>query len=273
MVRLLYIPISPDMIRLKNTVPFLSDFPYQFSICTIINDADEYEKMKLSFDEAGFTTGCEYLLVNNIHSNEMDAYGSIGSFLQKAQGEFIIIVHQDVRCIDSKDDLVQTIAHLEENDPDWAVGGNAGCNGYHNCFYHLVDAGIEKRTGGLPQKVTSLDENFLIVKASSRVKLSKNLKGFHLYGTDLCINADLAGFNSYVIPFLVSHLSRGNLHELNNYQNSFVREYNKNIKGRFVQTTCTGFYLGSSLLQTTILNYKPVFALVKAWQRVKRLSK
>lgn len=243
----------------------------EFSICTIVSNQEEYAEMKSSFRDKGFGDDCEYLVADNTRSNNEDAYQAINRFLQQATGVYIIIVHQDVRCIDHRSVLSNAIQELEEKDKAWAVCGNAGCKGYKKCYYHLENAGERRISEGLPKQVNSLDENFLVVKNSCRLQVTPALSGFHLYGTDICLQAEACGYTAYVIPFLVNHLSLGNLKDLAAYLPAFIKVHENTQPARFVQTTCTKFWLGKNERQTALMNSPGVFGLVKFWQRLKGL--
>ena len=60
-----------------------------------------------------------------------------------------------------------------------------------------------------PQKIRTLDENFQLLIIQQTWQYN-NIGGFHLYGSDLCIIADILGYSSYVINFHVYHKSGGN---------------------------------------------------------------
>ena len=244
-----------------------------FSLCTIVNDMEEYKLMKETFESCGFTGDCEYLIADNCAGNRFDAYTAIRIFLQQAKGKYIIVVHQDVRCLDSRQQLTACLDQLNALDNNWAVCGNAGCMGYHEDVMHINIAGKIVTSRNLPGKVTSLDENFLIVKKSSGLTLSADLSGFHLYGTDICIIAANLGYSSYVIPFMVKHLSFGNMKDLAKHVHLFVNGYGKKLESRFIATTCTKFYLSNSVFKNKLLNFPPVFTFVKMVQRVKQLRK
>ena len=64
--------------------------------------------------------------------------------------------------------------------------------------------------GELPAKVHTLDENFIVVRRAANLSLSHDLDGFHLYGTDLCLIADVLGGNRYVIDFHFAASGRRN---------------------------------------------------------------
>jgi len=229
--------------------------------------------MKQSFELCGFVDDCEYLVADNTQSNEFDAYQAITRFIRESKGKYLLIVHQDVRCIDMKSQLVKCLDDLSVMDNKWAVCGNAGAIGYHQFVHYINNAGKIIKHTNLPARVNSLDENFLIINKATSVTISSDLSGFHLYGTDLCIIADFLGYNCYVIPFLVKHLSLGNLKELDKHLDQFLYLYGKKIRSRYVETTCTKFYLSNSILKNKIYNSPFVFFLVKATQRIKLLFK
>jgi hypothetical protein len=229
--------------------------------------------MKQSFEACGFNGDCEYIIADNSEGNKLDAYQAINFFIRVSKAKYLIIVHQDVRCIDNRIILEKCLADLSAVDSKWAVCGNAGAIGYHQLVYHLNNAGKIMKNSNLPARVISLDENMLIINMAIDVTASSDLRGFHLYGTDLCIRADFLGYNCYVIPFMVKHLSTGNLKDLDKYVNYFILSYGTKIRSRFIQTTCTKFYLSNSLLKNRIYNYPSIFFFVKSFQRTKLFFK
>lgn len=252
-----------------SVIDFEKKFEKAFSVCSIIDNNDEYQLMKESFVQQGFDETCEYLVADNISSNKFNAYQAIRRFLQDAKGEYIIIVHQDVRCNDSLEKLNSIVKSLNQKDSNWAICGNAGASGYKQMYFHINNNGDIKKSSNLPARVYSLDENLLIIKNAANLSISADLQDFHLYGTDLCIIADFLGYTCYVVNFMVTHYSKGNLVQLENQIPAFIDTYAKKLRERFVQTTCTKFYLSSNKSINPIYNSGPVFFWIKAWQRVK----
>lgn len=244
-----------------------------FSICTIVTDLKEYAIMKKSFEERGFGADCEYIIADNSKGNRLDAYQAIRRFIKEGKGQYILVVHQDVRCIDTKDQLVGTLNSLTALDPKWAVCGNSGAKGYHQDILHINTAGKITEHTNLPAKVNSLDENLLIIRHDSGMTISSDLSGFHLYGTDLCQVADFLGYTCYVIPFMVKHLSHGNLKDLEKHIESFTDGYGRKLRTRYIQTTCARFYLSSSKRRNRFYNSPFVFFFVKAIQRLRSLGR
>ncbi len=246
---------------------------YLFSLCCIVTDMNEYNTMQKTFEDCGFADDCEYVVADNTNGNAFDAYQAIAGFIKQANGKYIIVVHQDVRCIDPKVQLIKCLDELSAMDEKWAVCGNAGAIGYHQFVHYINNAGKIITNANLPARVYSLDENFLVIKKESSMTVSADVKGFHLYGTDLCIIADFLGYNAYVIPFMVKHLSLGNLKDLEKHLHHFIDLYGRKIRSRYVETTATKFYLGNSVFKSRFYNLPFVFFFVKAKQRIKLLFK
>lgn len=245
---------------------------YLFSICSIITSHDEYGEMKRSFEACGFTQGCEYIFADNTKHNQFDAYTAINRFLGEAKGKYIIVVHQDVRCIDDISRLQEILSDLTLHDDKWAVCGNAGAMGYHQDVRYITNGGKIVTHDNLPAKVFSLDENLLIIRQSANIVVSADLKGFHLYAADLCVIADYLGYSCYVIPFMVKHLSLGNLKELKDQLPVFLDQYGKKLRRRFIQTPSTKFVLSNSSFKNKIYNGR-LFFLVKWYEGIKLLFK
>lgn len=247
-----------------------SVFTYTFSIATIVSKWSEYETMKTSFENAGFTNNCEYLVADNTRENVYDAYTAINYFKQAAQGRYLIVVHQDVVCIDHKERLLAILEKLNVTDSSWAIAGNAGYNGYHQPRMHITYGGNKVTTTPLPARVQSLDENLLVINNSKPITVSPNIRGFHLYGTDICLRAAQQQYTAYVIPFMVHHFSMGNLKDLESFIPRFIQVYENYVPGQFIQTTCTRFYIGGGTKKSIRYNNKFFFFFVKLAERLKQ---
>jgi hypothetical protein len=58
-------------------------------------------------------------------------------------------------------------------------------------------------------EAVSLDELLLVMRRSSGLNFDRSLPGFHFYGTDICLQADARGLQSYIIPGFCLHNSDG----------------------------------------------------------------
>jgi hypothetical protein len=186
-----------------------------YSICTLVTRPSEYETMRRSFVAGGFGgEDCEYLFIDNSRSNDVDAFQGYNRFLAEAKGKYIILCHQDIVLIaDPRDVLDKRLAELEKADPDWGLCGNAGATTTGAQEIRISDRYGEDTTRGgpFPAAVMSLDENFIVARRDANLALSHDLHGFHWYGSDICIVADVLGYKSYVIDFHLRHGGKGNV--------------------------------------------------------------
>jgi len=183
-----------------------------FHICTIVNRPDEYDQMRLSFENAGFTgANSRFSAFDNTSDNRHDPYRLLDRLIAETPEQYLILCHQDVRAdLDhSASDLTAALERLDEIDPDWVVAGNAGVDFHGVTIMHMDAPDGPYRFPRLPCQVMSLDENFLVIKPRCGVSTSSELDGFHFYGTDLALNAKLRQGRAYVIDFLLTHLSPG----------------------------------------------------------------
>jgi hypothetical protein len=214
-----------------------------FTIGTLVNDAEQYRQMRQSFIASGFTTEtCEYLAVDNTGTEQTSAYKGLTRILDAACGRYVVLCHQDVRLMaEGCRELENRLSDLEARDPAWAVAGNAGGVAPGRLALRITDPhGSDRRVGTLPARVASLDENFIVVKRCSHIGFSRDLNGFHLYGADICLVADVLGYSAYVIDFHLAHLSPGNKQStaFEEAEQAFRAKWSNALRPRFVQTTC-----------------------------------
>jgi hypothetical protein len=220
---------------------------FAFSICTLVTDRREYAEMIRSFVAAGFDPGsCEYLYVDNNPGNRHDAYAGINRFLAAATGRYVILCHQDVLLrFDGRPQIERRLAELDARDPAWALAGNAGGTRRGAIAVHITDGlGEHLPQVALPARAVSLDENFIVIRRDAGLGASADLQGFHLYGTDLCLIADVLGRGAWIIDFHLFHKSRGSRDEsFRRGREALIAKYRRAFADRFVRTTCTKFYV------------------------------
>jgi hypothetical protein len=252
----------------------------KYSLCTLLTDKAQYIDALASFRDAGFIEPeSEFLYIDNTAANKYDGYAGVNQFLQKARGDYIILCHQDlILHADDRNRLDQLIDEITRFDRDWALLGNAGGTVPGQQAYHLTEyTGEEKhylRRGSFPAKAYSLDENFIVVRKSANLSVSHDLEGFHLYGTDLCMIAYILGYSAYVIDFHLWHLggastrppTTSGAHATSTFDKnkySLISKYQRVFSPRFIQTTCTIFYVSASRFKNFLFNRKHVFSIQK----------
>lgn len=186
-----------------------------YTFGTLVTDLDEYRTMVAAFERAGFTAAdCEFLYVDNTNGNRFDAFVAYNRFLQEARGRYIVLCHQDILPLgDDRAHLDARLAELTTHDDRWGLCGNGGAKANGEFVFRLThgDHRVLEQGGPFPAQVMSLDENFIVVRRTANLALSRDLSGFHWYGSDLCIVADVLGWSAYVIDFHLFHKSTGKL--------------------------------------------------------------
>ncbi len=214
----------------------------RYSVCTLVTNLEQYASMRASFAAHGFDgSNSEFLYLDNRGPDQTGAYRGLNALLHAARGRYVVLCHQDVELIgDGADELGRCLAELDNRDPHWALAGNAGGQGPGGLVMRISDPhGTDRRIGDLPARVKSLDENFIVVKRSARVGCSVDLDGYHFYGADLCLNADMAGHSAWVIDFHLKHLSGGRkCADFFVAEAAFRTKWSRALRPRWIQTTC-----------------------------------
>ena len=257
----------------------------RYSVCTLVNRPDQYGRMMESFHRADFKPpSCEFLYIDNSQGNKRDAFAGINQFLSHARGEYIILCHQDVRLIDDKrSPLDRIIQEISDRDPNWALLGNAGGVGLRGLAMRITDPfGKDRRCGRLPARVQSLDENFIVVRKAANLGLSRDLEGFHLYGTDLCMTAQTLGYTSYAVDFHLHHIggsqSKGLDAEFYRARRAWIDKYRALHATKWIRTPCTLMFVSNSRIKNRMLNGlalmldKPVGKLLRSIRKRIRWS-
>ncbi len=238
--------LSPDALAERIVRPDSDIDPQRrvrFTIACMVNDMRHYEAMRASLRTGGFSGDCEYLYIDNSgDAPQVCAYSGLNAMLNAASGEFVVLCHQDLRLLmENRRDLDKRLAELEAFDPAWALAGNAGGVAPGVLAVRITDPhGANQSVGQFPARVATLDENFIIVRRSARIGFSIDLSGFHFYGADICLQADIAGWHAYVIDFHLAHLSAGKKDEtFDTMEQAFRAKWSRAIGPRWIQTTCS----------------------------------
>lgn len=237
---------SPGVPLIRRAEGKAPDNP-RISIATLVSDRTHYDAMRASFEAGGFDPAdCEYLFVDNTGPEQTEAYGGLNGMLNAARAPIVVLCHQDVRLLsDGREALEARLAELARLDPDWALAGNAGGVAPGRLALRISDPhGKNQRVGTLPAKVVSLDENFIVVRREARIGFSRDLKGFHFYGADICLQAAQAGYCAYVVDFHLQHLSGGKKGaDFAAAEAAFRAKWSRALTPRWVQTTCSLVHL------------------------------
>jgi hypothetical protein len=237
-----------------------------FHICTIANKLDQYAEMKYSFLEAGFDESrCRYSVFDNSKSNIYDPYITINDIRVNTEEPYIIFCHQDVLINQGHgfEQLLKVLKELDQLDPKWAVAGNSGFNSKYEHVVKITDPhNTPIWTDGFPQKIYSLDENFIVINAAADVACSSELSWFYFYATDLCLDATLKGYSCYAIDFHLTHLSPGKIvQHFWELQTKFENRWSNEFNFAYIQTP----YASMILCKNKLIRYLLSIQKVRRW--------
>lgn len=245
---------TPRILRPEAEAPLTSEPRY--TIGTLVTDRAQYAAMLQSFRAGGFNDAtCEYIFVDNTGPLQTDAYRGLNALLNAAHAPNVILCHQDVRLLsDGRAALDTRLSDLSKRDCNWALAGNAGGVAAGRLALCITDPhGKGQRVGHFPERVMSLDENFIVVRRDARIGFSTDLTGYHFYGADICLHAAQMGYSAYVIDFHLEHLSAGKKDvSFAASENAFRNKWSRALTPRWVQTTCSLVHLSGDPMRHSI---------------------
>jgi Glycosyltransferase like family len=129
--------------------------------------------------------------------------------LRRVKTDLVVFAHQDMYFpkgwIDS---LRRALGLLSAIDPNWGVLGvwgdrySGGSPGY--LYWTGVDGTAGEPFDGV-REVRTLDEVVLVIRKSSGLWFDERLPGFHMYGTDICLEARRKGKKCYIFSGFSIH--------------------------------------------------------------------
>jgi hypothetical protein len=145
------------------------------------------------------------LLVQEDYDSAAKAYNDA---IDRSTNNLIIFVHQDVFLPGPwLSQLERALVYLEETDPQWGVLGCFGATRTGQYIGHVFTTGqgVVGKPFEVPTPVQTLDEIVLVLRKSSGLRFDERLRGFHFYGTDICMTAAKQGRKCYAIPAFCIH--------------------------------------------------------------------
>ncbi len=143
-----------------------------------------------------------------LQRNYDSASNAYNAGLAQSLHDLVICCHQDVFFpLKWISDLKRAIDQLEEADPNWGVIGCYGvtAKGHHVGHLYSHGWGYLGKPFDMPIEVQTLDEVILIIKKSTGLRFDEGLPHFHLYGTDLCLQAQQMGLKCYAVSAFCVH--------------------------------------------------------------------
>jgi hypothetical protein len=146
------------------------------------------------------------VLLQRGYRSAAEAYNAA---IDAAKTDLLVFAHQDVYLPEGWERAAfEGIKLLSKTDPDWGVLGVWGVSPSGGRAGFVYDGGWRRTLGGPfsgGQQVDTLDELLLIVRKSSGLRFDPQLRGFHMYGTDICLEARRQGRKCYAIGAFCIH--------------------------------------------------------------------
>lgn len=154
--------------------------------------------------------------------NRASASAAYSEAMSSAAADILIFAHCDIYLPEGWfERLEREIERLNRMDPDWAVAGVIGVTEAGEFVGRAWDnalAPLFHQTGGFfgaplgaPARVESCDEMVLIVRNGLGVRFDSALPGFHLYGTDIALEAERQGRATYALDLPLIHNAKAQL--------------------------------------------------------------
>lgn len=133
--------------------------------------------------------------------------------LDQATTDVLVFAHQDVFLPAGWiNQLQQSLQWFAQHDPHWAVAGIWGVQRSGARYGSVYCTGLGKKLGTdftPPVEVRTVDELLFVVRKSSGVRFDEGLPGYHMYGTDICLEAQRRGLKCYAISAFCIHNTNG----------------------------------------------------------------
>jgi hypothetical protein len=169
--------------------------------------------------------------------------------IKTATARILVFAHCDVYFPQGWfDRLAWEVDRLSAIDRDWAVAGISSLTYSRELVGRIFDTSLEpvfQKTSGLfgkalatPVPIVSADEMVLIVRKDSNISFDASLPEFHLYGTDIILEAERRGMHSYGLDMPLIHNAKAQVELGADYARAYrymVRKWRDRLP---VPTTC-----------------------------------
>lgn len=206
----------------------------------------------------------EYILIDNSGQRFKSASEALNYGVSKATGEVIVFLHQDIVFLDSFQ--LENIYYFALNNKN-VIFGSAGVkskieNPKGTILSSMYGGESKNKIDTLkqPELCLTLDECLIACHTNCLRNLSFDEKicdGWHLYGADLCLQANLLeNMKVMVVPMNIWHKSNGNAD--NAYlstQNKLGKKYCKKYK---IINTTNGYVYTNAIKRFLLNTYRVI---------------
>ena len=233
---------------------------------SLISVYNSKEKLQEMIDSANIQTGVniDYVSIDNSTNRFSSASQALNYGVKKAVGEVIVFLHQDIVFLDENQLL--NIYEFAMNNKS-VIFGSAGVKSKEEDPSGTILSGMyggpdksKMETIDKPTDCLTLDECLIACHRDCLDKVSFDevvCDGWHLYGADLCLQANLVnGMSVMVIPMNIWHKSNGNADK--SYfatQNKLGKKYKNKYK---IINTTNGFVYTNAIRRCLLSVYRKI---------------
>lgn len=210
------------------------------SIVSLVNKPEVYDACTIS-STSSLKEIIEYIPIYNPNSGST----GLNRGFDEAKNDLVICCHQDIYYMDGWfDKLNKCLSMIEKDKGKWGVCGMAGTT-FQGLWMgsHVKDVGLSMY-GHEIHPVQTLDCSTLILSKdtckNNELRFDENLKYFHMYGEDICLQANDKGLGVYVINVPIDHRSswapHSGFYESRDYM---IQKWRPKFKA--INTTCGCF--------------------------------
>jgi hypothetical protein len=191
----------------------------------------------------GQTLKYELILIDNTANKYKSASEALNYGGNKAKGEYLIFVHQDVDLLTNT--FLEDLELILDNISNLGIAGVAGKSIKSRYILSNIKEGIPPQDVSNnhvknPIKVQTVDECFFVIPKTlfNTVKFDEKVcDGWHLYAVDYCLSVKEIGLDVYVVPIKLYHRSIANSFSIDYY--STVKKLIKKHENNFNYITTT----------------------------------
>jgi hypothetical protein len=197
---------------------------FHIFVCARTSDADILERDLLRSPAIA-----ENKVPLSVLWNQKSASSAFWGAMEKATAEFLIFTHCDVYFPSRWFERLQLeVDRLARIDRDWAVAGISAMTPSGELVGRIWDASLEPITHGVfgkalttPVPIISTDEMAFVVRRRANITFDPLLPNFHLYATDIILNAEREGKHSYGLDIPLIHNAKAQLRVGRDYVESY----------------------------------------------------
>jgi len=244
----------------------------RIAVVTCVNDFEKYNDCVLKSFIREQKNGTVQLEAIDNTSGRYSLPEALNLGVAAVHPSIVVLCHQDVVFPAGWiNKLLDQITLIEETKVPWGVIGTFGVAPNGMFAGHIIDPSGNFHCLPLPCRVQSLDEHCLVIRTDTGLEFDEDIGGFHLYGADICLQANDRGLHNFAVDACVEHFSSGNVDDdfLSATEKLYEKWKNRKPPIAVIQTTCKMIRLKGGL--TGLLAYR--LARIKRKKRRKKIRR